>query len=782
MRVNLFVYSLTGFGVVALTMSMAGLCAAVAGEADAVKVDPALRNSAEWPRPGQVRLSGWLGTRVDANATNRLLNVDTAPLLAGFQKKPGTHPWIGEHVGKWMHAASLAWAYAGDPRLKTKLDDVAASLMDAQESNGYLGTYVPEQRFGLLPGADWDVWSHKYNLIGLLTYYEYTGNERALATCKRMGDLLVRTFGPDKKSILRAGTHVGMAATSVLEPMVLLHRFTGDQKYLEFCRYILRAWEEPNGPMIIQSLLAEGRVDKTANAKAYEMLSNLVGLCELARTTGERDMLRPVLAAWNDIVTNRLYITGSASQAEHFRENHSLPNESSANVAETCVTTTWIQLNSQLLRLTGEARFANELEKTFYNHLAAAQHPQGNDWCYFTPLSGRKPYDSGINCCHSSGPRGMALAPWHAYLVGHGEGAEAVLVSTFETSAAKLRLNGADVEVRQTSRFPFVGGSELEIEAPPSLRFAVGVRVPSWIKELTLQLNGQRVKSELENGWLMIPVRTWARTEKVSIEYTLAPSLEPGTHGNAGLAALKWGPFVMAYDSKVNNGLASSAAVAFAKRPDPSLDKSIDGHLRLLANIRSRASNQVQTATFVTFGDAGAGGGSYHVWLPGPDAVLTNTDSLLFDGEENRSRNGNVQGSINDGDRSTFVVTFDGTNAERDWFEVVLTKPAKIGRIVFVGGNVFHDGGWFDVAKGKPQVQIQSETNGAWETIATLKDYPEATSTDPAGLGIPANRIFEVRLESPVRAVGVRVEGKPSSGDNPDQSFSSCAELEAYEQ
>ena len=116
-----------------------------------------------------------------------------------------------------------------------------------------------------------------------------------------MGDLLIATF-PAKKSILAAGTHVGMAATSVLEPIVLLYRATGDERYLQFARYIVKSWDEPNGPKIIATLLAEKQVNKTANGKAYEMLSNLVGLCELARATGDRSLLKPVLNAWQDIV------------------------------------------------------------------------------------------------------------------------------------------------------------------------------------------------------------------------------------------------------------------------------------------------------------------------------------------------------------------------------------------------------------------------------------------------------------------------------------------------
>ncbi len=122
-----------------------------------------------------------------------------------------------------MHAATLAWAYTGDDSLRKKLDYAAEELTKAQEADGYLGTYTPDKRFGLYPEADWDVWSHKYCLMGLLTYHRFTGNAAALDACRKVGDLLIRTFGPGpgQKSIIDAGTHVGMAATSVLEPLVL---------------------------------------------------------------------------------------------------------------------------------------------------------------------------------------------------------------------------------------------------------------------------------------------------------------------------------------------------------------------------------------------------------------------------------------------------------------------------------------------------------------------------------------------------------------------------------
>ncbi|MGA2865284.1 MAG: beta-L-arabinofuranosidase domain-containing protein [Verrucomicrobiota bacterium] len=737
------------------------------------------KDTAEVLSPSAIHVDGWLGARIMANATNRLLTVDTEPLLAGFRKRPGVHPWIGEHVGKWMHAATLAWAYSGDPRLRAKLDRVAADLIAAQEPDGYLGTYVPEKRFGLYQGADWDVWSHKYNLMGLLTYYQYTGNESALTACRKMGDLLINTFGPGKKSILSAGTHQGMAATSVLEPVVLLYRCTGDERYLDFARYIVKSWDEPNGPKIIQALLTEKQVNKTANGKAYEMLSNLVGLCELARATGDRNLVEPVLNAWQDIVNKRLYITGSASQGEHFHGDYDLPNQTGAHVAETCVTTTWIQLNLQLLRLTGDAKFANELEKTLYNHLAAAQHPRGDDWCYFTALEGRKPYESGINCCHSSGPRGMALAPFEAYLKQNIDGADALLVGTFETSSAVLELGGKEVRVEQRSKYPSEGGSELRVQPSKPARFAMLIRVPPWSNPLRLSVNGKALSYAVRKGWAMIPAREWSARDRIDIGYSLGPRMVLGEHGSKGLAALEWGPFVLAYDAALNSGLPPASLFGFAGHNPVRLD-SDHGALQVLAEVRSPRFSGTKLAAFVPFADAGARGGTYRVWLQAPGTPIQSNDSLLAGGQESRSRQGNVEGSINDGDTSSFVVTFDNRKRDEDWFAVTLDQPVTISRVVFVAGNVFHDGGWFDASAGKPRIQVQREPGGKWETLAEIADYPATTATDSASLADEARRTFTVRLEKPEKAAAVRVIGKPACGDNPRQAFSSCAELQAF--
>ena len=528
----------------------------------------------------------------------------------------------------------------------------------------------------------------------------------------------------------------------------------------------------------MKSLLGGTPVNKVCNGKAYEMLSNLVGLCELARATGERPLLQAVLAAWADIVENRLYATGSTSQWEHFQADHDMRDGVDIHIAETCVTTTWIQFNLALLQLTGEARFGDELERSFYNHLAAAQHPQGADWCYYTALDGKKQYDKGITCCHSSGPRGMALAPQAAYLRAREHGDDVLLVSSFETSNATLALGGQRVMVQQSGGFPYRGQSRLTLRMARPARFALKVRAPDWARPLVLQ------GASLQEGWMVLPARLWQDGDEVELGFRLASRMLSGQGTHTGRAALAWGPFVLAYQQQANPELPAprklgllSAAVARSL--------SDGGGLRFAsevdASLPGATSASVQNANFMTFADAGANQENLRVWLRAPGVAQQlpkASDSVLANGEESRSREGNVPGSIIDDDPSNLVNTWNGEYESLDWFAVALEQPASAARFVFTHGRNYHDGGWFDTQAGKPRVQAQRVANGPWEDLGELQDYPETTAQQPGTL--KQGQRSELRLDQAVRFAALRVLGKPSSGDRPQQSFVTCAELQAF--
>jgi hypothetical protein len=202
--------------------------------------------------------------------------------------------------------------------------------------------------------------------------------------------------------------------------------------------------------------------------------------------------------------------------------------------------------------------------------------------------------------------------------------------------------------------------------------------------------------------------------------------------------------------------------------------------LTFRAPLRSARQAGLLEGVFVPFAEAGRDGGHYRVWMRGPGVEFPRGLSLLADGVETRSREGNVSGAINDGDSGTFVVTFDGKAEKEDWFAVALDNPVSFKRIVFAHGQNFHDGGWFDTRDGKPRVEVQRAKGEAWKPLGGLSSYPATTDTHPAGL--EPGQSFELRLPASETAVAVRVVGKPASGDNPAQAFSSCAELQVLDE
>lgn len=741
--------------------------------------------------PDRVRLTGWVGARIDANASNRLVKLDPARLLEGYRKRPGRQKWDGEHVGKWLHAASLAWVNTGDEALRQKLDYVAAELARCQLPDGYLGTYTEDKRW-----TEWDVWSHKYNLLGLITYMRHTGNLEPLPTCRRMADLLCRTFGdaPGKRDLIPSGQHMGMASTSVLEPMILLYRLTGEKRYLNFCRYILRTWEQPNGPKIVSTLLESKRVDQVGNAKAYEMLSCLNGALEFYRTTGERQLLDACLIAWQDIVDNRLYPTGAASYREFFHGDFDFPNQN--NVGETCVTVTWLQFNAQLLRLTGEARFAEQLEKVVLNQLMGAQCPDGSAWGYYVQMEGRNPYNGTLDahCCLSSGPRGVALIPTFAVTTD----ADGVVVNLYDAGVARLGLrDGTRVNITADTRYPAEDPVILTLMPEKKHAFALKLRVPEWSRNFVVVVNGEAARTERGADGYHAVRRVWQKGDRVELRFHPEPRLLVGDHKNENKVALLYGPLVLAADEsllELDARESTGPGVWAVGVAGPELEglsvarRPAEGAFRTWAGAQvftitgvarealgGRAAGTTMPVGLVPFADAGAGGGRYRVWLPWgrprPDR------NLLLDGIENRSRKPQ-RGSIIDDDPGCVASTQSGRRAAEDWFSVELVRPVTIGRIVFVHGRTLPNGGWFDTSEGKPRLEIRKDPEGPWVLLARLESYPDTTAREAGGLR-DGDR-FSVELPEAVEIHGLRVIGKPACGANPKQAFATCGELQAF--
>jgi DUF1680 family protein len=388
-----------------------------------------------WQPLPNSQCDGLFAERVNLWRDGRLWYMLTAEddyLLSGFEDRPGVHGWQGEHVGKWLHAATLAYQQTGDEKLLAALHDVANRLVATQEADGYLGTYRRNFRFTAKPengvdsdiaddlepvkkgqrhgGAGWDTWTFRYNLYGLLTYEKFHANPKVVDACRKMADLLIGTYGEGKYDLTKYGTRRGISATTLLESIMMLYARTHEEKYLNFAEHIVSLQENKEDLRIMGNMLERGSVTKSGEGKAYQFLANLLGYVLLYQHTGDQKYLQTAVIGWEEVRDKHIDVAGGPwgrrAPYNGHRECFAKPQDYDPGIAdiETCSTTTWVQLCLHLFELTGESRYRLEAERSMFNALMAAQYPQGLDWCYYLKVNqNRRPYETKITCCSSSG-------------------------------------------------------------------------------------------------------------------------------------------------------------------------------------------------------------------------------------------------------------------------------------------------------------------------------------------------------------------------------------------
>lgn len=358
----------------------------------------------------QLILNGHVGERINLIIKNRIKAQDYDYLVEPFRHKNETHLWQMEFWGKWMLGTVAAWEYMHDSVLMEHMSMSVRSLIGTQLTNGYIGNYPIENQL-----TNWDIWGRKYVLLGLLRFHDISHDRMALKAARGEADYLLSQVGPGKVNIIETGNYHGMASSSILEPIMMLYAKTHDQKYLDFANYIVGEWETPDGPQLITKALAGVHVadrfplpDKWFSPengqKAYEMMSCYNGLLELYKVTGVPDYLKAVEMTVQDIMDEEINITGSGSSFECWYHGKAQQTVPTFHTMETCVMTTWMKLNYDLLSLTGKSKYADRIETTYYNALRASTKHDGSEIEMYSPLEGFRGDTShqcgmNINCC-----------------------------------------------------------------------------------------------------------------------------------------------------------------------------------------------------------------------------------------------------------------------------------------------------------------------------------------------------------------------------------------------
>jgi uncharacterized protein len=504
---------------------------------------------------GYSRMDGVTGEKLDAAYQNRILSQDVDRLVVPFRNRTETSCWQSEFWGKWMTSAVLAYRYHPESALKTKLDEAVRGLIATQSPDGYIGNYRDDRHL-----ESWDIWGRKYCMLGLLAYFDLTGDQNVLSSVRKMADHLVKELRDRNILIVQKGNHRGMAASSVLEPFCQLYTRTGEKEYLDFAEEIVRQWETSQGPQLISKagIDVSRRFPKPESwygpgqgQKSYEMMSCYEGLLELYRITGKKEYRDAVEKTWNNIRDTEINIAGSGSAKECWFGGKKLQAMPIFHYQETCVTVTWIKLCQQLLRLTGEAIYADAIEQSFYNALLGAMKPDGSDWAKYSPLSGQRLEGSeqcgmGLNCCVASGPRGLFTLPMTIIM----QTDSGLQVNFFTAGASELQTPGhQNIEISQETDYPRTGKTELKIGILKPETFTLKIRIPEWSRQTLLSVNGKPVEY-LVPGENKAIRQEWKQGDRVNLELDMRGRIVRMGNLPENVAIVR-GPVVLARDARL---------------------------------------------------------------------------------------------------------------------------------------------------------------------------------------------------------------------------------------
>ncbi|MET6996700.1 beta-L-arabinofuranosidase domain-containing protein [Chitinophaga defluvii] len=503
---------------------------------------------------GTAVIKGFIGDKISKCISNRVMVQEGEKILHPFAQRTEKdfNDWRCEYWGKWFTSAALAYLYQPGDVYKHTLDASVTSLLRTQGTDGYIGTY---SKGAALQG--WDVWGRKYVLLGLLSYYDLTKDNLVLRAAARHADNLIAELKDKQIKITDNGLDAidGLSSNSILEPMVLLYQRTGNKKYLDFANEMIKAWGRPgkftkNGLQLVEKGNKEVPPIDIAAPKAYEMMSCYEGLCEMYRATGDTSYLLAVLGFAHSVLKNERMIVGSASNQELWSDGVRQQTEIMQQPMETCVTITWMKLCYQLLRLTGDSKWADELELSLYNALAGAQTPDGSWWSYFSPLNGERVpstaqhNDVGLSCCVANGPRGLLLTPSWAVMSSAG----GLFINLYAPAEYSEKVNGTRVLLTVNSDYPVTEKIEITVSPDKTDSFTLALRIPSWSTNGRLSVNGEW--QTFKPGTYCKINRKWKVNDKVVFYPDLRGRLIPAPSGAPQIAVMR-GPVVLAIDNRM---------------------------------------------------------------------------------------------------------------------------------------------------------------------------------------------------------------------------------------
>jgi DUF1680 family protein len=279
------------------------------------------------------------------------------------------------------------------------------------------------------------------------------------------------------------------------------------------------------------------------------------GVTDVAVETHDDALLQSSIRRWDDMVAGKTALTGgngSRHVDEGFGDRFELPPDRAYN--ETCAAIASFHWSWRLLLATGDAKYADHMERVLYNGFAGAISKDGDLFFYVNPLQRREDHfekdDPGRRrewfkcaCCPPNTMRLIASLEHYLATVS----GDTLYVQQYAGS----RLSGAGLELEVTTGYPWSGQINLRVLAAPPGRRELALRIPPWSASSSFKINDFSERTVVPQvGYLRLE-QVWRPGDEVVLHLDTTPRWTyPDRRIDAvrGCAAIERGPVVYCFE------------------------------------------------------------------------------------------------------------------------------------------------------------------------------------------------------------------------------------------
>ena len=483
-------------------------------------------------------------------------------------------------VYKIVEGFAYSLADHPNPELKKKADEWISYFGKAQQDDGYLMCYFtiakPDEKWTNLASMH-ELYCAGHMAEAAVAYDRATGDDTFLKINLKLLDLICKRYGPNEGQLKNVAGHEEIELA-----LVKAYQLTGDRKYLDEAKFFIDTRGVAEGRE--KGLFGEYCQDMIPVRQQTEIVGHAVramylycGATDVAGYFQDAELMAAMRRIFTNLTRNKMYITGgigSSRNNEGFEENFKLPNADA--YCETCAAIGMLFWSHRMNLATGEAAFADVMERSAYNGFMSGYGLNGDSYFYVNPLESRGDHHRqpffGCACCPSNVIRALPSIPGYVYATAESEeaakagtGDDTAVINMYVQGKATVELADKFVELEQRTRYPYDGKvfitatAKMKDENAALTPFFVKTRVPEW--------------SGLDRPTDGYAVRTIG-AEKASNVFALDfPTpvarmvANPNVQADVNRVALQRGPLVYCFEQVDNPGVRVDRII-LAKNPE----------------------------------------------------------------------------------------------------------------------------------------------------------------------------------------------------------------------